>query len=251
MASKWNAVPLAMVPGIAFAVVRVRECGWNFLTSTRAEPIAGVALWEAAIWLGVVPLITYWLTFIPAMLYASDPLAPAGFVGLTREMVRLQDEVVQPHPYQSLWYQWVLDIRPIWFLYENTDGAQRGVLMLGNPVTMLLGLAALVWAGVHGFTERRRDALALFVLYAVALGSWIASPKPVQFFYHYSLPSCFLIGALALALGEMWKRGRKAIPLWTLAMSVALFAWFYPIISAAPLASPQSFNQWMWLESWR
>lgn len=251
MAAKWNAVPLAMVTGIGFATVRIRAAGWRFLTATRAAPVAGVPLWEAALWLGVVPLLTYWLTYIPAMFYAQDPLAPTGFVALTGHMLFLQNEVVKPHPYQSVWWQWVFDIRPIWYLYENTDGAQRGVLMLGNPLTMLLGLAALVWAGVYGFVEGRRDALALFALYVVALGSWIASPKPVQFYYHYTLPSCFLMAALALALAEMWNRGRKAIPLLVLAASVALFAGFWPILSAAPLAGPQSFNHWMWLDSWR
>jgi len=240
-----------MAPGIAFAAIRVRESGWRFLTATRVAPVAGIALWEAALWLGVVPLAVYWLTYIPAMFYARDPLAPTGFVSLTRHMLFLQNEVVKPHPYQSVWYQWVFDIRPIWYLYENTDGAQRGVLMLGNPLTTLLGLGALVWAGVVGFTEDRRDALAPFLLYGIALGSWILSTKPVQFYYHYMLPGCFLMGCLALALAEMWSRGRRVIPLLVLAASVALFAWFWPILDAAPLAGPQAFNHWMWLNSWR
>ena len=37
-----------------------------------------------------------------------------------------------------------------------------------------------------------------------------------------------------------------------LAGSVAVFAHFYPILSAAPLAAgKQAFLQWMWLASWR
>ncbi len=165
-------------------------------------------------------------------------------------MIELQESVVKPHPYQSVWYEWIFDWRPIWFLYENADGAQRGVLLLGNPLTLLLGLGALVWAGVHGF-EGRRDALALFVLYAVSLGAWIVADKPVQFYYHYLLPSSFLLGMLALVLDAMWQRDRKVIPLGVLAASTALFAFFWPILSAAPLASPQAFAHWMWLDSWR
>jgi dolichyl-phosphate-mannose--protein O-mannosyl transferase len=251
MAAKWNAVPLAMLAGIAFAVIRFRESGWRFITATRAAPVAGVALWEAALWLGVVPLAVYWLTYIPAMFYAHDPLPPTGLLGLTGEMIHLQNEVLKPHPYQSVWYEWIFDIRPIWYFYEPADGAERGVLMVGNPLTMLIGLGALVWAGVYGFTEGRRDALALFVLYVVALGTWIVSPKPIQFYYHYILPSCFLMGALALALAEMWNRGRRLLPLLVLAASAALFAWFWPLLDAAPLADTQAFNHWMWLDSWR
>jgi dolichyl-phosphate-mannose--protein O-mannosyl transferase len=60
-----------------------------------------------------------------------------------------------------------------------------------------------------------------------------------------------MLGALALALAEMWNRGRRIIPLLVLAGSIAVFIWFWPIISAAPLVGPQSFNHWMLLDSWR
>jgi len=250
MAAKWNAAPLAVLPGIAFAAVRLRESGWRAFTTSRGAPVAGVTIWEAALWLGLVPLAVYALTFVPAMFYAHDPLAPTGLIALHREMIQLQDSVVQPHPYQSLWYQWMFDWRAIWFLYENVDGAQRGVLLVGNPLTMLLGLVALVWAGIHG-SEGRRDALALFVLYAVSLGAWIITNKPVQFYYHYLLPGTFMMGMLALALDGLWQRGRRTIPLLVHGGSAALFAFFWPILSAAPLEGPQSFSHWMWLDSWR
>jgi dolichyl-phosphate-mannose-protein mannosyltransferase len=251
MASKWNAVPLAVLPGLAFAAVRFRALGWGALSSSRAAPVAGISIWEAAIWLGLVPLATYALTFIPAMFYAQDPLSPTGLIDYHRQMIALQEEVLKPHPYQSVWYQWVFDWRAIWFLYEPVDGAQRGILLVGNPLTMLAGLVALVWAGVHGLTEKRPDALALFVLYLVSLGTWIVAAKPVQFYYHYLLPGTFLMGALALALDARWRRGHRKLALATLAASVTLFGGFYPILSAAPLAGPQSFAHWMWLNSWR
>jgi dolichyl-phosphate-mannose--protein O-mannosyl transferase len=251
MAAKWNAVPIAVLPGLAFAVVRLRETGWRALTAGRGAPVAGITIWEAALWLGAVPLTVYSLTFAPAMFYAHEPLAPGGLVALHREMIQLQDSVVKPHPYQSVWYQWVVNWRAIWFLYEPIDGAQRGILLLGNPLTMLLGLVALIWAGVHGFTESRRDAAALVVLYVASMSMWIIADKPVQFYYHYLLPGTFLIGMIALALDAMWREGRRAIPLIVLAASATLFAGFYPILSAARLEGPQSFAHWMWLDSWR
>jgi len=251
MAAKWNAVPLAVLPGLTFAVVRFRDSGWRALTTARAAPVAGITIWEAALWLGLVPLAVYALTFVPAMFYVRDALTPGRLIALHRQMIHLQDSVVKPHPYQSVWYQWVANWRAIWFLYEPVDGAQRGILLVGNPLTMLLGLVALVWAGVHGMTEGRRDALALFVLYVASLGVWMLADKPVQFYYHYLLPSTFLIGMLALALDAMWQSGRRVLPLAVLLASVALFAGFYPILSAAPLANEWSFARWMWLDSWR
>jgi dolichyl-phosphate-mannose--protein O-mannosyl transferase len=80
---------------------------------------------------------------------------------------------------------------------------------------------------------------------------WVIAPKPVQFYYHYLLPSCFLLAALALALDALWRRGRRIPVLAVLGGSMALFALFWPILTAAPLAGPESFEFWAWLPSWR
>jgi dolichyl-phosphate-mannose--protein O-mannosyl transferase len=142
------------------------------------------------------------------------------------------------------------NIRPIWFLYENVDGAQRGVLMLGNPFTMLAGLPALAlcaWAGVKG------DRLRLLVVaaYALLVGFWAVNGKPVQFYYHYMLASCFLMAALALVLAEWWELGLRWPAKVTLVLTFGLFVGFYPIISAAKLPRTNSYLDYTWMDSWK
>jgi len=251
MATKWNAVPLAVLPGLAFLAVRARSAGWGFLTVRRGPPIGGMTLVEAAVWLGALPLAVYALTFAPYAFLDQGAVAPTGLIDLQRRMLSLQEIVVRPHTYQSVWYQWVLNWRAIWYLYEPVDGVQRGVLLIGNPLTMLLGLPALAWCAWAGIKRQRFDALAVAVLYSVSLGLWIVAAKPVQFYYHYLLSSVFLIAALALALDALWRRGRRAIPLLVLAGSAAMFAFFWPILSAAPLDGRDAFTRWTWLDSWR
>ena len=256
MAAKWNAVPIAMLPGIIFVLVRARATGWRALTTHRGAPVGGMTTAETFVWLGMVPLIAYAACYVPGLWfaahpYALSPFAPEGLVGLHRHMLELQTEQLPPHTYQSVWYQWAANWRPIWYLYENADGAQRGVLMLGNPLTMLLGLAAVAWSVWQGLLRGRRDALAVAVLYAVALGMWALADKPVQFYYHYLLASTFLLAALALALDEFWQRGKRWLPLTVLALSGALFAYFFPILTAAPLPGEMSFVDYTWLDSWR
>jgi dolichyl-phosphate-mannose--protein O-mannosyl transferase len=146
----------------------------------------------------------------------------------------------------------VLNTRGIWYLYEIADGAQRGVLLIGNPVTMLLGLPALAWCLIMGASRRDGAKLAMVIGYATALALWVIAPKPVQFYYHYLMPSTFLLGALALALADLRASPRLGWLAWVvLAGSLTLFAVFLPILSAAPLADEMSFVRWMWLEGWR
>lgn len=253
LGAKWTSAPALILPGLAFLALRIRETGPLFLGKRGAGPIKGISLAEAALWLGLVPLAVYWTTFLPAMFYPNHTLSPLGFIEQHELMIRLQDSVKKPHPYATYWYQWVADWRGIWYLFEDVDGAQRGIVMLGNPVSMIAGLFALVW-GVWAATFRRRwDALAFVALYAVTLAMWAFNGKPVQFYYHYLLPGAFLMGMLALALDTLWERHDRWrwLATGTMALAVLMFALFYPIISAMPLPYKQAYNLWMWLPSWR
>jgi len=251
MASKWNALPVAMVPGILFLLYRMKSARLAFVTANRGEPIPGMTLVEASVWLGLVPLLTYALTYLPAFFYARDPLTIGSFVAYHREMLDLQEGLKTPHTYQSTWDQWVLDARAIWYLYESRDGALRGVLLVGNPLIMLAGLPASLWCLWQGVLRGYRAALGMVLLYAVSLGLWIVAAKPVQFYYHYFLPSCFLVAALALTLDAAWDAGKRKTVLAFMAAALALFAYFYPVLSAMALKDPQDFLYWAWIPGWR
>lgn len=251
MAAKWNAVPVAVLPGLAFLAIRLRSAGRRFLIARRGPPIGGMSLVEAALWLGLLPLAVYALSYWPMVLAREGAVAPGDLLSVQWRMLELQEQVVQTHTYQSVWWQWVLNWRAIWYLYEVVDGAQRGVLLVGNPLTMLLALPAMVWCAWAGLTRGRWDALATLALYAASLGLWIVAAKPIQFYYHYLLPSCFLMAALALALDELWRRNRRKLALAVLAASCGMFAFFWPILTAAPLDGPDAFTRWTWLDSWR
>lgn len=254
LGSKWSVIATAALPGLAFLVLRVKQHGGRALLVKVGAPIPGISLAEAGLWLGAVPLLVYFATFMPAFFYTENPVNPLRIVQYQGYMLGLQQSVIKPHPYQSIWWQWVFDVRAIWFLYGPFDGVQRGVVLLGNPFTLFAGLPALGWCLWAGWHQKRHDALAAALFYLVSIGMWVANGKPIQFFYHYLLPSTFLMACLALALDHVWRRDDRWR--WTaiaaLALSVALFAWFLPILSAAALCcGRKSFEYWMWLHTWR
>jgi dolichyl-phosphate-mannose--protein O-mannosyl transferase len=255
MGAKWNAVPLAMVFGLAFFGARLTAGRRRLLLSRRGAPVPGISLLEASVWLGILPLVIYAATFAPGYWlgtqFQPSPLVQHGIFALHSEILELQRQVLSPHNYQSTWEQWTLNSRGIWYLYEHVDGAQRGVLLIGNPLTMLLGLPALVWCLVAGLYRNDWARLAMAVGYTVSLGFWIVAPKPIQFYYHYFIPSVFLLGALALSLSDLRQAGWPKMSYGVLAASVGVFAVFFPILSAAALSGPMSFTDWMWLDGWR
>lgn len=251
MASKWSAIPVAVVPGLAFLAIRLRSTGWRAWTSSRGWPVPGIGLPEAFLWLGAVPLATYAATYLPAIFFAQGAFGPLELANVHRLMLDLQTQPLAEHTYQSRWWQWVGNIRAIWYLYEVVDEAQRGVLLVGNPLTMLAGLPALAWCLWSGIARGNAAGLAVAVLYAASIGLWLVAAKNVQFYYHYFLPSCFLVAALTLALDALWQAGWRKTALAPVAGALALFAFFYPILSAAPLDGAAAFERWTWLGSWR
>ena len=252
LGAKWSVAPLMLLPGLSFLALKIRDNGARFLTARAGGPVPGITLIEAALWLGLLPLAAYWATYLPAFLYAKDAISPFAFIEHHRHMLDLQDSVKKLHPYRSVWYQWAANARAVWYLYENIDGAQRGVVLIGNPFTMLAGLPAVLWCLWAGLMRARRDALACALLYIAALGFWALTSKPIQFYYHYLLPGSFLMACLALALDDLRARGQQRLVWAVLALAAAMFVWFHPIISAAPLAEGKmAFEKWMWLKSWR
>ncbi|MBU7580402.1 MAG: phospholipid carrier-dependent glycosyltransferase, partial [Porphyrobacter sp.] len=221
----------------------------------RGAPVPGVTLIEAFVWLGIVPLLVYAATYIPGYWLAAplhpSPLAEQGLIGLHREMFTLQSQLMTPPRYMSQWPDWVLNTRGIWYLYELVDGRQRGVLLVGNPLTMLIGLPALAWCLAAGVWRRDPARLAASLGYAASLGLWLIAPKPVQFYYHYFVPSFFLLAALALACSDLRRVPYGKWAAWGIpAAAAGVFAWFFPIIAALPLKGRGSFITWMWVEGW-
>ena len=210
----------------------------------------GLRALPALLSLGAIAALAYFVTFTPAFFYTDQPLTLATLLPFQAVMFHQQTQVLPAHPYQSAWWTWPLMIRPIWYLYERVDGAQRGVLMLGNPAVLWSGLVAVPLCLWTGWRDRDARLTAVALLWIASLAVWAVIPKSLGFFYYY-YPSSIL---LALPIAGAWARfGRGRLRGWDeayLILLAALFAWFCPILSAMPLAGAQSFHRWMWFSSW-
>jgi len=245
MACKWTALSF-IAPGLPLFM-------W-LLWRAQKQPADGppLPMLQALGWLGPFALLAYLATFLPYHFLRHDPLSLIQIVPQQVEILHMQSAPMGAHPYQSRWWQWVLDLRPIWYFYEPVAGVQRGVLFIGNPAICwggLVALAASLWAGLR---QRIRPLLLPVLLWAGPLLFFIAVPKPVQFYYHYFLSSLMLCIASAGALDHyFWSRGKRLVPWLAIGLAGLVFLEFYPIISASALGDPQDFNRWMWLDSWR
>ncbi|HEX8554970.1 MAG TPA: glycosyltransferase family 39 protein [Sphingomonas sp.] len=239
-ATKWAAAPYVAYAALAFLL----------LARGREERWAGMHRWGAVAVLGVASVGTYFLTFAPAFFYARGALTLGALVPFQWEMLALQTQILAAHGYQSSWWSWPLILRPIWYLYEATDGAQRGVLMIGNPVILWGGLGAVVACAWAALRDRSTPAGVAAATWIGSYAVWAVIPKSLGFFYYYYLPSIWLVLVIAVAF-DHW---RVRLAQWDEAFVVGaavLFFHFHPILSAAPLSGPSAFQRWTWLDGWR
>ncbi len=236
---KWAAVPYVAGAGVLI-LWGTRRGYWR-----DTGPVALLAI------LFGVSIATYFATFAPAFFYAQEPLTLARLLPFQWDMYQRQTQILGAHPYQSNWWTWPLLVRPIWYFYEPDGGVQRGVLLLGNPAVMWGGLVAVGMCLWTGFRRHAPALVGIGLLWVGSVAVWAVIPKSLGFYYYYHLSGIWLCLALAAAFHAHAKGRWRHADEWFAIPVIALFVYFYPIVSAAPLAGPQSFNRWMWFDSWR
>lgn len=239
VACKWLAAPYVAFAAAAFVIFK------------REDPrrFPGLDIVPALAMLGIVSIATYFVTFAPAFFYASDPMTLARLLPTQLDMYARQTQVLPPHTYQSSWWTWPLLIRPIWYLYEPADGAQRGILLLGNPAIMWSGLVAVAacwWGWIKSGSPRLFAAGSLWI---GSLAIWAAIPKSLGFYYYYYPSSVFIVIAIVAAL-DHWRARTRGWDVALLALAAGLALYFYPVLSAQALPDAAAFRHWTWFSTW-
>ncbi|MEH3102334.1 MAG: glycosyltransferase family 39 protein [Sphingomonas phyllosphaerae] len=238
-ACKWATAPYVAAAAITFVLMR-RE---------RPQRWPGLGTVPALALLGGLSVLTYVLTFAPAFFYASDALTLRTLPQFQWDMYLRQTQKLPPHTYQSTWWTWPFLIRPIWYLYEPVDGAQRGILLLGNPAVMWGGLVAVAACYQAWVKTGAARLLAPAALWTFSVAIFAIIPKSLGFYYYYYPSSVLLCVALAVAIDYH----RVALGRWVelfLLLVFALWLYFLPVLSAQALANPAAFHRFTWFNSW-
>ena len=275
-ASKWIVVyagaglALLWLLGLIF---KGRE--WAQLAEERAETgdptplprfgahvVGTIAL--SVVFFVVIPVCIYVASYLP---YATAKAAQTGDAATLKSLLTIvwdnqvfmftyHNGVHTPHPYESYWYEWIFDGRPILYYRDLDYTATKGIKSLfasfNNPLVSWAGLLAFFAMVVEAV--RKKSGKALFILIAILsqFVPWLPIGR-ILFAYHYFPTILFLVFAIAYLMDRMLERRRAGYALAVYGFTgyaVALYAVFYPALTG--LYTPLWYNSALlrWFPSW-
>lgn len=261
-ASKWSG--LAAVLG-AIALSMLWESTRRKRAGTRRYVWRAIQVesFGVVISLLILPAIVYVLSyagwFVEFGLHPGDWLRLHGDIASYHFHLEIVDEAGKPiHPYLSEAWKWILMWRPVAYYFREGLNAvvRREILGMGSPAIFWASLVTIPYLAIAW--RRKRDWRAGFMLVAILAQyvPWLVVSRP-QFFFYVTPITPFLVLAATYSLkdlSELRVAGSRSRPFLPVAVgfvivSVALFAFFWPVLVASPL-SLQAWKLRMWFPSW-
>ncbi len=152
--------------------------------------------------------------------------------------------------YDSRFWSWPLMLTPIPLIYYYPKFFQVAeILMIGNPAIWWATYPILAVSLLQ--VIRKHDATLAYLLVAF-LSSWLpfalVNRFQIIYYYYVSLPMLILIVSYWLQYASTRSIGKAAVAAY-LAIVVALFTLFYPILTAQPVSQGLA-ESLRWLPSW-
>ena len=185
----------------------------------------------------VVPFLIYLASYLPYW-WKEPTFGLRDWWDCQTYMYWYHSTLKATHPFESRWYTWLLDLRPVWY-YKNSyleAGLQGSIAGFYNLVICWAGLFCillLLWRQVSA--RGTAKGAGVLILYASQLLSWMLVSR-CTFMYHYFPSSVFALTAIVLVLTQMKRQDRaKKIGAGLCIAALVCFAWFYPVLSGLPV----------------
>jgi hypothetical protein len=223
-------------------------------------PLMGMAF----VFFIMLPAVIYCLAYIPYGI-SSNMSVKGGMLwdikyyknvvwSYQKSMFNYHKDLTATHPYQSQWYQWIVDGYPILFYRKDgiVSGSHGSIISMTNPAITWAGLIAVISMFWFWLKQKELRALLILIGFFSQLLPWMLVKRCV-FSYHYFPSLIFLVIALAYIFDAALSSKDRLAKRWVYGFTGfcgALFCLFYPVLSG--IQTPNEYiNIFLkWLPSW-
>ncbi len=252
IATKWSALYFGFGVFVLFAVslFTVLKQGQPLQQAARMVAVAALAF-------GLIPLMVYYISYIPFLRCLHQPpdwLSLEGARQVWKSQVDMYDyhaKLKSTHAFQSAFFTWPLILKPLWLYVSDAQAPLRSsITLMGNPLIWWGGLTAVVAMFARRLHWPRRDQIWLLGSITALYLPWAGIAR-ASFIYHYYPVVPFLILLLGVTLTRYPASARhgRYLPWAAVATAGILFAAFFPAISG--LHWPSWYFKYLhWLPGW-
>ena len=154
-------------------------------------------------------------------------------------MYRYHSGLDATHPCQSIWYQWPLAEKSVWFYASYPDGKLSNISSTGNPAVWYVSAFGAVLMMVEWFQNpecrKNKGFWVIFVGILSGLLPWALVTRCVFLYHYFSTIPFMLLAAVALLYyaEQRFPRLRPLKWVW-LGAAAVFFVLMYPAISGLP-----------------
>ncbi|NLC96541.1 MAG: phospholipid carrier-dependent glycosyltransferase [Erysipelotrichaceae bacterium] len=200
----------------------------------------------------IIPTLIYVFSYSWTKLYRNEPFSISTVIKQNLYMFNYHKNLQATHPYQSNWYHWLLNIRPIWYYSGTTSEGYRSTISnFSNPIISWTGLPSLIFTIYYMFKKKNTTAFIISVLFLSAFLPWVSIGRCL-FSYHFYPSTPFLIMAIVFVIDyiiKKYKINKKYINIY-IGFTLFIFIIFMPVITGFG-TSATYFNTFLkWLPSW-
>ena len=250
LACKWSAAYPAVGVVVLFLTAEIRKA--REASGREALIAIAGAVGRGLVCLAAVPLAVYAAAWLPWVI--GRGATAADVVARHAAMYRYHSTISEARWYASAWWQWPLDLRPIWLYRGTVDVAAdrvASIVTMGNPATWWLGTLAI--PAVASIAAARRDRVAAWILVALLCSwlPWAFAARRLTFIYHFLPATPFLVLGLVRCFERLADRFPRTRPAAIAFASVAalVFALFLPLLTGMPV--PRAYVEALrWLNTW-
>ncbi len=200
----------------------------------------------------IIPAAIYIISYVPGIITGSyDNFSYIFDNQVNMLKYHSRDVLNSTHPFSSFWWQWPLMVRPL-KTYAGTDlpaGVTSTMTLLGNPAIWWIGMIAVATSFLLAVKRRDRRMVVIFAAIAFQYLPWISVAR-IAFIYHFFSSVPFLILCIVYLINYMLEShlNLKPVVYTYLAVVLALFLMFYPILSGLEISSLYVENFLLWFK---
>ncbi|WP_277062832.1 phospholipid carrier-dependent glycosyltransferase [Solobacterium moorei] len=197
----------------------------------------------------IIPIVIYCISYIPDKIFRNEPWTIANVWKQAQQMYHYHVNLSATHPYQSTWFQWILDLRPMWYYVGTKGNVFHTISCFSNPLLTWIGLPAILFTTYRTLCKKDIVGWYIVVGYFSGLLPWIIYVQRIVFAYHFYPTSLFTIIAIVYCINLLNNRKMSIVVPAYLAAYLALFILFLPVITG--FGTSQQFARFLaWLPGW-